>query len=1158
MAKSNTDRAVIDLVINGQQSKASLKEVSLAATRARSELLKMKEVDDPKLYAQKVKEFQSLTKAQKEMADRINDTSSAWSRFKSNMGSTMAGVLGGNVLTSGLQRLVGLIPAAIDQTMKLRDSLADIDKATGLGAEGVRKFNEQLKGIDTRTSTENLREIAVVGGQLGVANDQLLDFVQNVDKAVVALGDEFSGGVEEVSKELGGIAKLFDETSGQPIGKAINDIGSAINELGAAGAATGPVVAEFTTRMGQLGNLAPQLHETLGLGAALQELGLSAEIAAGGLTGLMLTAASKSDLFAQHLGMSQQALEQLINTNPNQFLMTLAKSFQGLSATQVAQRLKELKVESQESIKVMSLLADQTDLVGEKQKLAAKAMAEGTSLTEEFNKKNHQLARDLKFLSEWFDNLLTSEGIQNFLAGATHKVVELITVLPQLGRWLMSNKDLMVVMAGATLVYYGNLIKATAAAVANTTAELARKVAYEIGFRWLVISEAATKAYAFATSVLTGQISLQTAAVTLGRNAWAALNAIMAANPVGLVVTAVAALAYAVKLYSDNTETAIRLERDKVRLQRDMQVLTELQSKTLATLNEQLQDYTKMTSAERAEYVKNVAISRLDLESRLARMKAREKEMEMLAAEPSLWQQLWIAIKSGGDPAKMAQNVTQQVADNMREVREQFAAGIDGVEAQLKQYDSILKQVERYEKPAAAGGGKLNTIVDPAEAKRQSDKKKSDAKRDAEELERMLGDARERTMKGEKSQYENEVAAFADKYSKMYELAKNNEAKILEIRTLSLAEWAEIEKRFYEKQDEDRLKQEVKDNKEGFDAAIKTADKTHSDAIGQLEIDQAKNPTKIGDAELQMRKLEADQLYLEQKLLLEQTFAQESADTQRQLTENWNEQVRLRATTEKQYAEQMKQAEWALQDAKRAAMQQGLEVLKGLLGKGTIAYKAAIVAQKAYAIAQVIVDMNREIAQIYANPTWSLMPDGGLGLKTANATAAKVRAGISIASIAASGIGELAAKADGGYTGLRELYPGAGGPSGFTDGPTLFNMGRRSYIAGEAGREFVISNKSLQNPAVANFARMMDIAQKSGNYSQFQAAGSLDASSLGVGTNTNQSVGMSQELGMAILQELRLSRAATQQKSQQNVALNYRLFEQYRDNLEAARIENSL
>jgi len=114
----------------------------------------------------------------------------------------------------------------------------------------------------------------VAAGQLGIAKDEAVAFTQSVDQAVVALGDEFTGGVEDVTKSLGGLQKLFKETADVSPAEAITKIGSAVNALGADGTATGPVIADFAARIGQLGNLAPQITQTLGLGAAFQELGL--------------------------------------------------------------------------------------------------------------------------------------------------------------------------------------------------------------------------------------------------------------------------------------------------------------------------------------------------------------------------------------------------------------------------------------------------------------------------------------------------------------------------------------------------------------------------------------------------------------------------------------------------------------------------------------------------------------------------------------------------------------------------------------------------------------------------------------------------------------------------------------------------------------------
>ena len=81
-------------------------------------------------------------------------------------------------------------------------------------------------------------------------------------------------------------------------------------------------------------------------------------------------------------------MKKLINTNPNEFLLKLAESLRGLPADEVAKQLDNLGIKSQEATKVMSLLKDQTALVREKQDLANKSFADGTSLQKEFTTMN--------------------------------------------------------------------------------------------------------------------------------------------------------------------------------------------------------------------------------------------------------------------------------------------------------------------------------------------------------------------------------------------------------------------------------------------------------------------------------------------------------------------------------------------------------------------------------------------------------------------------------------------------------------------------------------------------------------------------------------------------------------------------------------------------
>lgn len=95
------------------------------------------------------------------------------------------------------------------------------------------------------------------------------------------------------------------------------------------------------------------------------------------------------------------------------------------------------------------------------------------------------------------------------------------------------------------------------------------------------------------------------------------------------------------------------------------------------------------------------------------------------------------------------------------------------------------------------------------------------------------------------------------------------------------------------------------------------------------------------------------------------------------------------------------EAERALDDAKIDAAFGLANALATLTTEGTDAAKVAFGLQKALAIADVIIKTQREIAGYYA--AYSLLP-GGAAIATSQATAAKIRAGISIATIAAQAI----------------------------------------------------------------------------------------------------------------------------------------------------------
>ncbi|MCC2546404.1 hypothetical protein LJY25_08105 [Hymenobacter sp. BT175] len=413
----------------------------------------------------------------------------------------------------GIESLVGSLKAlaseSIDAAAKGSDSIADMEKSLNLSTEQARALREQLEGIDTRTSQENLEGIAIAAGQLGVAADRADEFTESVDQAVVALGDEFTGGVDDVTKSIGGLQKLFKETKEIEPDKAITKIGSALNALGADGSATSPVIAEFTSRIGQLGDLAPEITQTLGLGAAFQELGLSAEISSGGVTNVLLTASKETGKFAQQLGLTEKEFTKLLNSDPNEMLLRLAESLKGASNTEIVSTLDKLGIKSQEATKVVSLLANQTDIVRQKQALAAAEFEKGTSLLEEFKKKNTNAAAEIDKSEKAFARYRRELG--EFLIPIYIKALQtlglFIEALKAAPEFLSENRALLLALGVALFTLNLHTIRATASTLAQLAVEKGRAVA--------------TRASAAAQWLL---------------------NAAMSANPIGMVVAAVALL----------------------------------------------------------------------------------------------------------------------------------------------------------------------------------------------------------------------------------------------------------------------------------------------------------------------------------------------------------------------------------------------------------------------------------------------------------------------------------------------------------------------------------------------------------------------------------------------------------------------------------------
>jgi hypothetical protein len=150
----------------------------------------------------------------------------------------------------------------------------------------------------------------------------------------------------------------------------------------------------------------------------------------------------------------------------------------------------------------------------------------------------------------------------------------------------------------------------------------------------------------------------------------------------------------------------------------------------------------------------------------------------------------------------------------------------------------------------------------------------------------------------------------------------------------------------------------------------------------------------------------------------------EANDKQKAIDEKAKEDELAR---EKQLATDKLEAERALMDAKFNLASASVNLLGTLFAKNKKAADIAFALDKALAIAQVVVNTQREISSYNSNPFWSASIDGGASIKIPAIIGAKLRAAASIATIAGTAIGRFAGGGASGGSGVGAT--GGGGTS---------------------------------------------------------------------------------------------------------------------------------
>lgn len=409
------ERAEVELIINGSSATGTLRDLEAAASKAKSELRGMMPGTDEfnKAAANVARIEQALVKT-KVQAGLVK---SSWDKMKESIQNTFIGNLGANLATLGLQKFAGYFTDAWSNAQKLSDQLADIGRTTGMTTDEVKALNAELSKIDTRTSLNDLRDMAVVAGQFGVAKDDVVGFVSAIDQVNIVMGGEFGGNAEAVATEMSKLRNIFTDIKSDEIGNDIGFISNAINKLAQEGVATAPVVSDLANRIGGYGiQVGLSTGEVLGLSATLQELNVSAERGGTAVVKILQKMLTNTSTFAEVAGMNVGDFKNLLNEDLFGAFKKVMEGSQKLGgkSTELAEIIKEMEVQGAGASEVFAKLGSNMELLEGKVNLSNDSLTNTNSISEQAAIKQDNLAGAVEKLSKAWNKLTTNPAIVSF------------------------------------------------------------------------------------------------------------------------------------------------------------------------------------------------------------------------------------------------------------------------------------------------------------------------------------------------------------------------------------------------------------------------------------------------------------------------------------------------------------------------------------------------------------------------------------------------------------------------------------------------------------------------------------------------------------------------------------------------------------------------
>lgn len=357
----------------------SLKELRRALVSAKSVLGKTF-ADDPGLK-KKQQDVKALQNQIDKLTGSVHKQGGAWQTAMKNLTAYVG-------LFAVFNKAKELVTGVIQKNLDMSDSLANIRKVSGLLHQDIDKMAVSLSKIDTRTSVQELQNIAYAGAKLGIGEygpEGLESFVKAANQVNVALkedlGDEALTALSKITEVMGLIPKMGVEQS-------MLKTGSAIFKLASTSTATSNKIIDFSNRllaMGKVGALSTS--DILALGAAVDSMAIEPEVASTAFTKLITEIRKGTSSIEKDLGLAKGSLKSFLEEGRGiEAIQTIFhKMHESGNVFALDSLFKDLGSDGSRLIKVMVTMAEKADMLDKAVSTSRQAFDEGMAVTQEYN-----------------------------------------------------------------------------------------------------------------------------------------------------------------------------------------------------------------------------------------------------------------------------------------------------------------------------------------------------------------------------------------------------------------------------------------------------------------------------------------------------------------------------------------------------------------------------------------------------------------------------------------------------------------------------------------------------------------------------------------------------------------------------------------------------